>query len=184
MRLFPCLAAAALLIPGAASASSMVIGSGLARMCYEAADAERATPATLDTCNRAISDEPLSYDDQVATYVNRGIIRARMSDFAGALSDYDHAIRLNPNEPEAYLNKGALVLKAQRDWRQARQLFEAALDRHTRRPEFAYFGRAISNELAGDFAGAMADYQKASDLAPNWDQPKKELTRFTVRKRG
>jgi hypothetical protein len=30
----------------------------------------------------------------------------------------------------------------------------------------------------------MADYQKASELAPNWDQPKKELTRFTVRKRG
>ena len=47
MRIFPCLAAAALLIPGAASASSMVIGSGLARMCYEAADAERASQGTL-----------------------------------------------------------------------------------------------------------------------------------------
>lgn len=184
MRIFPCLAAAAVLIPGAASASSLVIGSGLARMCYEAADAERATPGTLDTCNRAFTDEALSYDDEVATFVNRGIIRARLSDFAGALSDYDHAIKLNPNQPEAYLNKGALVLKAQQDWRQARQLFDAALDRHTRRPEIAYFGRAISNELAGDLAGAMADYQKASELAPNWDQPKKELTRFTVRKRG
>ncbi|MBA2919850.1 tetratricopeptide repeat protein [Sphingomonas sp. MAH-20] len=184
MRLFPCLAAAALLIPGAASASSMVIGSGLARMCFEAADAERATPGTLDACNRALADEPLSFDDQVATYVNRGIIRARMSDFAGALSDYDRAIRLDPGQAEAYLNKGALVLKVQHDWRQARDLFDAALDRHTRRPEIAYFGRAISNELAGDLAGAMADYQKASDLAPNWDEPKKELTRFSVRKRG
>jgi tetratricopeptide (TPR) repeat protein len=184
MRLFPCLAAAASLIPGAASASSMVIGSGLARMCFEAADSERATPGTLDACNRALSDEPLSYDDQVATYVNRGIIRARMSDFAGAESDYDHAIRLDPTEPEAYLNKGALVLKTQQDWRQARDLFDAALERRTRRPEIAYFGRAITNELAGDLAGAMADYQKASDLAPNWEEPRKELTRFTVRKRG
>jgi tetratricopeptide (TPR) repeat protein len=184
MRMFPCLAAAALLIPGAASASSMVIGSGLARMCYEAADAERATPGTLDVCNRALSDEPLSYEDEVATFVNRGIIRARMSDFSGALSDYDRAIRLDPGEPEAYLNKGALVLKEQHDWRQARDLFDAVLEHHTRRPEFAYFGRAISNELAGDFAGAMADYQKASELAPNWEQPKKELTRFSVRKRG
>ena len=183
MRIYPCLAAAIFLIPGAASASSMVIGSGLARMCFEAADKERATPATLDICNRAISDEPLSWTDQVATYVNRGIIRAHMNDWPGALNDYDRAIRLNPAEPEAYLNKGALVLK-QQDWRQARQLFDAALERRTRRPEFAYFGRAITHEIAGDFAAALADYQKASELAPKWEEPKKELTRFSVRKRG
>lgn len=184
MRIFPCLAAAAALIPGAAFASSMVIGSGLARMCFEAADAERATPATLDICNRAINDEPLSFDDQVATYVNRGIIRARLNDWSGALSDYDRAIRLDPDQPEAYLNKGALVLKTQQDWRQARMLFEAAIQRRTKRPEFAYYGRAITNELAGDYASAMADYQKASELAPNWEEPKRELTRFSVRKRG
>lgn len=184
MRFFLCSAVAALLLPGTAYASSLVIGSGLARMCYEAADAERATVATLDICNRAITDEPLSFDDMVATFVNRGIIRARMNDWSGALADYDHAIRLNPNEPEAYLNKGALVLKVQRDWRQARDLFQAALDHRTKRPEFAYFGRAITSELAGDYAGAMADYQKASEIAPKWEDPKRELTRFSVRKRG
>src|SRR6476660_1377584 len=105
MRMFPWLAAAAFLVPAAASASSMVIGSGLARMCFEAADKERATAGTLETCNRAIADEPLSFDDQVATYVNRGIIRARLNDWPGAIADYDRAIHLNPNEPEAYLNK-------------------------------------------------------------------------------
>lgn len=184
MRLFPCLAAAAMLVPGAATASSMVIGSGLARMCFDAADSDRANATSLDVCNRAISDEPLSFDDQVATFVNRGIIRARMNDWSGALADYDRAIRLNPNEPEAYLNKGALVLKSQHDWKAARALFEAALQHRTRRPEFAYFGRAIASELAGDYAGALADYQRASDLAPAWEQPRKELTRFSVRKRG
>ncbi|MBS0314067.1 MAG: hypothetical protein JSS05_07730 [Proteobacteria bacterium] len=184
MRLFTCIAAAALAFPGAAHASSMVIGSGLARLCYEAADAENATPQTLDTCNRALGEEPLAFEDQVATYVNRGILRAHMSDFAGALGDYDRAIRMDPREPEAYLNKATLVLKEQHDWRGARDLFDAAIAKQTRHPEFAYYGRAVANELAGDYAGAMADYQKASALAPNWDQPKKELTRFTVRKRG
>ena len=183
MRIFAYVAAAALLIPGAASASSTVIGSGLARMCYEAAEAERATSAILDICNRAISDEPLSYDDQVATYVNRGIIRAHMNDWPGALADYNRAIKLDPTEAEAYLNKAVLTLK-QRDWRQARELFDAALARNTRRPEFAYYGRAITQELAGDFAAAYADYQKASALAPAWEEPKKELTRFSVRKPG
>ncbi len=184
MRIYPFLAAAALLSSGAALASSMVIGSGLARMCYDAAEAERANQGTLDICNRAISEEALTYDDQVATYVNRGIIRARMNDPEGALNDYNRAIRLDPAEPEAYLNKGALVLKQQRDWRAARDLFDAALQRRTTRPEFAYFGRAITNELAGDFAGALADYQKASELAPGWEDPKTEMTRFSVRKSG
>jgi tetratricopeptide (TPR) repeat protein len=183
MRFLPYAATAALLIPGAAFASSMVIGSGLARMCYDAAEAERANAATLDICNRAISEEVLSFEDQVATYVNRGIIRARMNDWPGALLDYDRAIRLDPDEPEAYLNKGALVLK-QHDWRAARALFDRAIEKRTRRPEFAYYGRAITSELAGDFAGALADYRKASELAPDWDVPRKELTRFSVRKRG
>ena len=183
MRILPCIAVVALVVPGAAYASSMVIGSGLARMCYEAADAEDSRQATLDVCNRAINEEALSFEDQVATYVNRGIIRARMNDWPGALADYDRAIKLDPSEAEAYLNKGALVLK-QRDWRLAHQLFDAAIERRTRRPEFAYFGRAITFELAGDFANAMADYQKASELAPKWEQPRKELTRFQVRKRG
>lgn len=184
MRLFLCLAATVIAFPGAADASSMVIGSGLARMCYEAAEAERATPGTLDICNRAISEEALTYDDQVATYVNRGIIRARMNDAVGALADYNRAIKLKPSEPEAYLNKGALVLKVHKDWKQARELFDAALERNTSRPEFAYFGRAIAQEVSGDIASAYSDYQKASELAPKWEEPKKELARFTVRKRG
>jgi tetratricopeptide (TPR) repeat protein len=184
MRSFLWLAAAALLIPGAAEASSLVIGSGLARMCFEAADQERASKGTLDFCDRALTEEALSFDDQVATYVNRGILRARLNDWGGATADYDRAIRLNPAEPDAYLNKAALVLKVNHDWRQARDLFGAALERQTRRPELAYYGRAISHELGGDYASALADYQKASELAPAWDVPKKELTRFSVRKRG
>ena len=184
MRLFTCLAASALAFPVAAHASSMVIGAGLARQCYEAADAEIATVQSLDTCNRAIAEEPLAFDDQVATYVNRGILRAHMADFSGALGDYDRAIRMDPRSAEAYLNKATLVLKQQHDWRAARDLFDAAIERRTRRPEFAYYGRAVANEMVGDFAGAMADYQKASALAPKWEQPRKELTRFQVRKRG
>lgn len=184
MRLALCFAGTAALLSGSAHAASMVIGSGFARMCFDAADSERANASTIAICDRALSEEALSADDHVATYVNRGILRARTSDFAGARSDYDRAIKLDPGEAEAYLNKGALVLKTQGDWKQARDLFDAALERKTRRPEFAYFGRGVAQEIAGDVAGAYADYQKASELAPAWDQPKKELSRFSVRKRG
>ena len=184
MHSFLWLAAAASLIPGVAQASSLVIGSGHARMCFEAADHERATAGTLEICDKALTEEALSFDDQVATFVNRGILRARLSDWAGATADYDRAIRMNPAEPDAYLNKAALVLKVQRDWRQARDLFGAALQRRTRRPELAYYGRAISHELGGEYASALADYRKASELAPGWERPRQEMTRFSVRKPG
>lgn len=184
MRLALCLTAAIFAAPTAASASSMVVGSGLARMCFEAADSERANSSTIGICDRALTEEALAWDDQVATYVNRGILRARMSDFAGAMADYNRALKLDPNQPEAYLNKATLVLKSERDWRQARDLFDAALRYKTRRPEFAYYGRAIAQEIAGEIAAAYADYQKAAELAPAWEEPKKELTRFSVRKPG
>lgn len=184
MRLALCLVAAAVAFPGAASASSMVVGSGLARMCFEAADSERANSSTIGVCDRALTEEALGWDDQVATYVNRGILRARVGDFAGAMADYNRALKLDPTEAEAYLNKAALVLKTERDWRQARDLFDAALERKTRRPEFAYYGRGITNEIGGNISGAYADYQKAAELAPAWDEPKKELARFSVRKGG
>lgn len=174
----------AMLLPASAWASSTVLGTGLARECFEAAEAERASPATLGVCDRALIEEPLDFDDQVATYVNRGIIRARLGDTAGAHADYDRALRLNPNEPEAYLNKGALVLKVDQDWRRARELFGLALARQTRRPEIAHYARGVASELGGDVSAAYADYVKASELAPGWEEPKRELTRFSVRKKG
>jgi tetratricopeptide (TPR) repeat protein len=173
-----------LALPAAADAASMVVGSGLARMCFEAADAERASSNTVAICDRALTEEALAFDDRVATYVNRGILRARLGDHGGAMGDYDRALKMDPAEPEAYLNKATLVLKSERDWKRARTLFDAALQHHTRRPEFAHYGRALAQELAGDVAGAYADYQKAAELAPTWEQPKKELSRFSFRKRG
>ncbi len=184
MRLALCLAIAAASLSAAASASSMVVGSGLARLCFEAADTERASAGAVAICDRALSEEALTWDDQVATFVNRGILRARSGDFAGARADYDRAIRLDPRQPESYLNKATLVLKTELDAAQARALFDAALDRNTRRPEFAHYGRAIALEIVGDIAGAYADYRKAAALAPDWDGPKRELTRFSVRKPG
>jgi Tfp pilus assembly protein PilF len=162
----------------------MVVGTGLARMCFEAADSERANASTIGICDRALTEEALAWDDQVATYVNRGILRARVGDHAGAMADYNRALKLDPQEPEAYLNKATLVLKSQRDWQQARTLFDEALRHNTRRPEFAHYGRAIAHELGGDVTSAYADYRKAAELAPAWEEPKKELTRFSVRKRG
>jgi hypothetical protein len=42
--------------------------------------------------------------------------------------------------------------------------------------------RAIAHENLGDLTAAYRDYSKAAELDPDWDAPKKELTRFTVKR--
>ena len=42
-------------------------------------------------------------------YNNRGLARAAKGDLRGALSDYDEAIRLQPNLAEAYYSRAAFL---------------------------------------------------------------------------
>lgn len=165
-------------------ASVVSVGSSAAALCYDAVALDRPTEAALPICDRAV-EEALTTHDRVAAHVNRGIIRMKADDIAGALVDYDRAIRLDPDEPEAFLNKGIALLRDEGRWRSALPLFEAALVKNTRRPAVAYFGRAVVREGLGNIEAAYHDYRRAAELAPEWDQPRQELSRFTrVRAKG
>ena len=167
-------------VPAAASASVFVIGSTSASLCYQAADSHRdPTREDYEHCNRALTEDALSPQDTVSTHVNRGILRLRRGDPDGAIADFDRAIALDASQPEAYLNKGSVLMRRQ-DYRSAMTLFTAALDRNTSRPELALYGRGVAHETLGNIPDAYADYSRASQLAPGWDQPRIELQRFRV----
>ena len=163
-----------------AGASIVVLGSTDARMCYEAAD-RPAFPTVQDVrrCDDALQLSSLSAYEVVATHVNRGILRLRRGAIDLAISDFDEAISLDPNQPEAYLNKGAALLRRQNAG-EAMNLFTIALEHNTTRPALAHYGRAIANETLGNLSAAYRDYTAASRMAPDWNQPREELTRFRV----
>ena len=127
----------------------------------------------------AFSEEALSQRDIVATHVNRGILRLRRGQVDAAIADFDQAITLDPRQPEAYLNKGAALIRLENP-AEAQRLFTVALERNTQRPEIAHFGRAIANEELGNLRAAYNDYQRASQLDPNWQEPRIELSRFRI----
>ncbi len=166
-----------------AAASVVVLGSSSARLCYQAAESDLPPERRdMDDCNRALAEEGLSDRDTVATHVNRGILRSRSGDVAGGLADFDRATSLDPNEPESYLNKGlVLAIKANQAGK-ALPLFGLALERRTKRPELAYFGRAVAYEELGNLRSAYADYSQAVAVAPKWQEARAELARFQVRK--
>ena len=166
--------------PAAAPAGVTVLGSSPGFSCYAVARSKDGSSDALERCNTAFESGKLTFDDQVATYVNRGIVRLYGKDHEGAIADFDKAISLNPAQPESYLNKGAALVRMGASPTDAIALFNEALARKTSRPEVAYFSRGVAHELAGNISAAYRDYKRAQELAPRWEQPGQELSRFQV----
>jgi tetratricopeptide (TPR) repeat protein len=172
-------ALAATAIP--AGAAVIAVGSSSARMCFDAADA-RISPerGDLQRCDEAMGDN-LSPYELVATFVNRGIIELRLGQVDRAIVDFDAALSRDPDQAEAYLNKGMALLHHADGWQNAVPLFDSAIAKGTKRPAVAYYGRAVANELGGRIGDAYSDYRHASEIDPKWRDPKVELARFSVR---
>ena len=165
-----------------APASIVVIGSTLAEGCFQAAKTKDTTYHALQTCDRALSEEPLTIEDEFATYVNRGIVRMLRHDFVSAKSDFDRAIAMNPNRGEPYVNMGIMRLN-QGDPAGAITLLSRSIELGTERPEIAYYGRAMAHEDIGNVKAAYADLKRAVSLKPEWQEPAQQLARYQVVRR-
>jgi tetratricopeptide (TPR) repeat protein len=172
---------AAIALPvSAVDSAVLTVGGGYARSCYEASEAHNPSPASIEVCNRAFTEQALDRHDTLATHVNRGILYYIADDVAAANADYDQALALDPNEAEVWLNKGMAELKARRS-QSAASMFERALALRTVRPALAYYGRAVVNEDLGNIRQAYADLRRAQMLDPRWSVPTEELRRFVIR---
>ncbi|MBW2738456.1 MAG: tetratricopeptide repeat protein [Deltaproteobacteria bacterium] len=98
---------------------------------------------------------------------NRGYWRMEQeTDFAGALADFNAAIRLNPNHSKTYYNRGILHQKRE-------NIADSLADYNTAirlNPVYAgaYNNRGILHESQEDFASALADFNTAIRLNPNY----------------
>ncbi|MBU1374323.1 MAG: hypothetical protein KKE02_21625 [Alphaproteobacteria bacterium] len=167
---------------GASQAAVTVLGGGMAKECSDAALGGESDTKFEDICSQALETEILSLRDRAGTYVNRGVLKLRRKDFGGAQFDFDRAIQTKPDLGEAYVNRGAASVGARR-YSEGLADINKALALGVDEPEKAYYNRALAYEGLDEMKAAYFDYQKAIELKPEWDQPKKELARFTVERR-
>jgi tetratricopeptide (TPR) repeat protein len=167
---------------GPAAASVMTVGGGYAESCDAAAESRYVTKQNLDECNLALSEEAMPVQDRIATLVNRGILYLRRNDVNLAEADFDAALKINPSEAEAWLNK-AIVHARFGNSVDALPHITKAFETGTRKPALAYFVRAMAYEDSGNLRAAYADLQRAHQLDPNWSEPTIELKRFKVSQR-
>ena len=171
-----------LLVASAANAHTINIqgNNADAIACYRAAESEVGRPDIERTCTVALQSGDLTIRDQMATFVNRGIIRFRMENIDGALADFDAALAMRPGQPDALINKGIAMLAGGASVESAMALIDQGIAAGPQRPWVGYYGRAVAHELAGRDAQAYRDYRRANELRPGWRPAEVALTRFSV----
>lgn len=165
----------------AVHAQSVVIlsSSSDARACMQTAEwtamQQRASRTDIDTCTRALEHGTLSLRDRAATLVNRGIIRVALEDYQLALDDYNAAMQLMPELPEAYVSRGNLLYLADK-FDAAIGDYDKALDLMLGRSHIAFYNRGLVNERRGDRTAALADFRQALELRPDFAEAQAKVS--------
>ncbi|MDQ0465799.1 tetratricopeptide (TPR) repeat protein [Caulobacter ginsengisoli] len=166
-----------LVLASSAGAADSVVGGNLAKSCAQSVFDGARDDAALQLCTQAIATDLLSNRDLARTYINRGVLQLRRKAYDRALADFDRAATLAPDMGEAFVNQGAALI-AQRRYDLAVNAIDRGLALGASSPERAYYNRALANLHLDNLQAAYGDLIKASQLAPDWDVPRRELAKF------
>lgn len=99
-------------------------------------------------------------------YYQRGNEKKGKGDFAGAISDYTHAVALDPRFASAYNNRGN-IKKALGDYRGAVADYNRAIDADPKHC-LSYINRAVAERACGDLSAAINDLDLAIRTDPDF----------------
>lgn len=139
--------------------------------------------------------------NRAASYNNRGVLHFEAANYDDALADFTEAVHLDDTLTFAHINRGN-IFNLREQWAQAISAFDRAIElgiqprpgragekiespessqaRAVRELARAHFNRGIAHENLEQLREAYLDYLRASELAPEWEEPRRELERFEV----
>jgi len=158
----------ALLLPTApASAAETTLGVSAAHLCYEYATKDNASARrAIDTCSKAIENEPLTSRDLAATFSNRGILKAGSGRHAQAAEDYDRALAINPILIQAIINR-ANARTRMKQFKEALNDYDLAAFYSEGRNDLVYYNRALLFLQMGRLENARNDLLRALEAQPD-----------------
>lgn len=172
--------------PVVATAQSMQVigGQQSARNCYTAATMAAqmhiASDDEIEECTYALKNALLTRKDRVATLINRGIIFVALEEYDQAIEDYDDAFKLSPNVAEIHVNRGNMFFMT-RIFERAIAEYTLALEMDFSKEHIALYNRGLTYEKMGDYEKAEADYRRALEILPGWNQAERKLNRILNR---
>lgn len=122
-------------------------------------------------------------DANAKTYCDRGLTKIELGNYKGAMEDYTKAIKLEPNNYDAYLGRGK-VGRLLKDYNNSIKDYTKAIELNPNDYK-GYAGRGTSKFELKDYTGSIDDCTKAIEINPNCDwaylyrsNSKKELQDF------
>ncbi len=116
-------------------------------------------------CSKAIESGELSNENLAETFNNRGRLYDDTGDYGRAISDYDEAIRLEPDNAHAFNNRGV----SYRNWGDDDRAIGDYDEAIRLKPDYGPFfsNRGWAYLYKGDYERAIADYDMAIFLKPD-----------------
>jgi len=158
-----------LLTLGTAQADTQVVtGNPDANDCYRATMLPyMAAEASITSCNVALNTRRITRRERASILVNRGIHYNHMGEYTAALEDFEEALELIANFPEAYINRGNTYFHTGQVERAIAD-YNRAIQRRSSKRHTAYFNRGLANESRKQHDAAFADFVRANELKPDW----------------
>jgi Tfp pilus assembly protein PilF len=163
-----------------AVAGTYSVGNSFSRDCWQAAEARDHDTNAIYHCNLALDQEGLDPANMAATLVNRGVLYMRNRNYSMAERDFNKALRTDDSNPEAYLNMAISHLQQNENDTTVLPMIEKAIALNTKKQALAYYSRGVLHERNGNIRQAYYDYKRAHELAPNWNEPTRDLERYKV----
>lgn len=174
--------AAHLTFMGASFAQPMnIIGHNTdARKCYLAAKYQRQTRKALKYCDDAMNNTLMKKRDRAAVLVNRGILRRMADDIQGAYSDYQSALSILPDLPEARANR-ANIYYLSGYFEKALSDYDFALAQDISDEKAVSLNRALVLAEMGRISEARKGLLDVTTRYPDWAIGQEKLSSFTKR---
>ena len=187
------LAAGAAGLAGAAFAQTLqVVGDATGEQCWRAAQAtaqlkfdsatkeSRWKAEAIRICDDALKSEQMDRTDTASTWVNRGILEMSRERYANARGNFKEALNLLPKLPEAHVDVGSALINMQQ-YAEGVKETELGISMGSHEAQRAYYNLGIAYEELGDLQKSYESFRHASELAPGWQDPQKQMARFTVK---
>ncbi len=161
---------------------SVAAGGNLAHTCYVSALLASRNHYTardgIGDCNAALNSF-LPKDVRAATYDNRGIMYDAAANYTAAWTDFNTAIKLNPDLGDAWLNRGVALIRLH-SVDEALDDIQKGIALSPSEPEIGYFDRGVAEETLHRFPEAYADYKKALEIDPGFSAASDALKNFQL----